>query len=122
MGIVYRQSKQEPLTIEEMDGNFAYLEERLKFLEDKPPVAEGVASLTQEGDQVTFQGTFGTHLGKILLPKAFPACRGKWLSETSYCVLDWVQFQQGIYSCVKAHTSKNFEEDKGCWALVFHPQ
>ena len=30
MGIVYRYKKQEPLTIEEMDGNFANLDERIK--------------------------------------------------------------------------------------------
>lgn len=119
MGIIYRHQKKEPLTIEEMDGNFATLEKRLKYLESNPPLAESIASIIQEGDRLTFQGSFGTILGHAILPKAFPNYRQKWAPETAYHVLDWVQFKNGLYACVQPHTSKDFQEDHASWALVF---
>lgn len=119
MGLVYRHQKKEPLTIEEMDGNFAYLEERVKNLEAKSPLAEGIANIIQQGDQLTVHGTFGTILGQVTLPKAFPNPRGKWQPETAYRVLDWVQIRQSVYSCVQPHTSTDFQEEQACWALVF---
>jgi len=119
MGIVYRHQKGEPLTIEEMDGNFANLEGRIKSLETSPPLAEGIAKVTQEGDQLTVYGSFGTVLGRVTLPKAFPNPRGKWAPETAYYVLDWVQEKDGVYSCLSPHTSTEFDADKGNWALVF---
>ncbi|MCE3230906.1 MAG: hypothetical protein K0R52_834 [Alphaproteobacteria bacterium] len=83
MGIVYRHQKQEPLTIEEMDGNFANLDERVKNLETKPPLAEGIANVAQEGDQLMILGS------------------------------------RGVYSCLVPHTSTDFQQDQGNWALVF---
>lgn len=119
MGIIYRHQKKEPLSIEEMDGNFATLEKRLKHLESNPPLTEGIAHIIQEGDRLTFQGTLGTVLGHATLPKAFPSYRGKWQPNASYHILDWVQLKQGLYACVQPHTSKSFQEDEACWALVF---
>jgi hypothetical protein len=119
MGIIYRHQKKEPLTIEEMDGNFAHLEARVKNLEAKPPLAEGIAAISQEGDQLTILGTFGTVLGKVTLPKAIPNLRGKWQPKTAYRVLDWVQVKQGLYSCMTPHTSTEFEADERNWVLVF---
>ncbi len=119
MSIVYRHQKNEPLTIEEMDGNFANLDARLKLVETKPPLGEGIARITQEGDQLTVHGTFGGILGKVVLPKIFPNFKGKWQPSTPYRVMDWVQVKQNLYSCVKAHTSIEFSEDKPCWVLVF---
>ncbi len=119
MGIIYRHQKQEPLTIEEMDGNFANLEKRVKELETTPPLAEGIATLIQEGDQLTVHGTFGSILGRVTLPKAFPTFCGKWQPETTYRILDWVQEKGGVYSCISPHMSREFEEDQENWALVF---
>lgn len=119
MGIVYRHQKKEPLTIEEMDGNFANLEKRIKNLESTPVLAESIASINQEGDRLTVQGTFGTILGQVTLPKAFPNYRRLWQPATTYRVLDWVQFKQSLYSCIQPHTSKDFQTDHACWVLVF---
>jgi hypothetical protein len=119
MGIIYRNKKQEPLTIEEMDGNFANLDERIIALETTPPLAEGIAKITQEGDQLTFLGTFGNPLGKAILPKVFPTPKGKWQADTVYQILDWVQVKQSLYSCVQAHRSGKFGEDKENWLLMF---
>lgn len=119
MGIIYRHQKKEPLTIEEMDGNFAALEKRIKNLESNPPLSESIAHIIQEADRLTFQGTFGTVLGQAILPKAFPNYRQKWQADTAYHVLDWVQFKSGLYSCIQPHTSTDFQEDQASWALVF---
>jgi hypothetical protein len=119
VGIVYRHQKGEPLTIEEMDGNFADLDSRLTVLERKPPMGEGIARVSQEGDQLTIHGTFGNELGKAVLPKVFPNPKGKWQPNMTYRVLDWVQVRQGLYSCVKAHTSADFYDDQAYWVLVF---
>lgn len=119
MGIVYRHQKKEPLTIEEMDENFACLERRIKHLESNPFLPESIATITQEGDRLTFHGTMGTTLGQSILPKAFPNYRSKWEPDIAYRILDWVQFKGGLYSCIQPHTSKDFELDQPNWALVF---
>ena len=119
MGIVYRHEKKEPLTITEMDGNFAFLDQRLRELETNPALGEGIAKIAQEGDQLTFHGTFGSFLGKVVIPKVFPSYQGKWQEHTSYRVQDWVQMNRRLYSCMEAHISKEFESDKGFWVLVF---
>ena len=119
MAIIYRQQKKEPLTIEEMDGNFAILERQIKDLESNRPLIESIATITQEGDRLTFQGTFGTILGHATLPKAFPNYRQIWQADTAYHVLDWVQVKQSLYACIQPHTSKDFSEDQASWALVF---
>jgi hypothetical protein len=87
MGTIYRHQKKEPLTVEEMDGNFANLDERVKALETKTPLGEGIAKITQEGDQLTVHGTLGNILGQVRLPKAFPNAKGKWQPQTVYRVL-----------------------------------
>lgn len=119
MGIVYRQSKGEPLTIEEMDGNFSDIDQRLKYLETTPALAEGVGKIVQAGDEIIFEGTFGTVLGKAILPKVFPNPRGHWEPAQHYVPLDWVQVKQDLYTCVKPHTSTTFDEDKGNWELIY---
>lgn len=118
MGIVYRHQKNEPLTIEEMDGNFLELEKRIINLESTPPLAEGIAEIMQEGDHLTIKGTFGSVLGKVILPKAFPMPRGHWQPQTTYRVLDWVQLKRNLYSCLFSHTSSEFEKDEKNWALI----
>jgi hypothetical protein len=119
MSIIYRHQKKEPLTIEEMDGNFATLEKQIKNLESTLPLAESIATIIQEGDRLTFQGSLGTILGQATLPKAFPNYRQKWQPHTAYHVLDWVQLKQSLYACIQPHTSKDFQEDQDFWALVF---
>ena len=119
MGIIYRHQKKEPLTIEEMDGNFANLEARVNSLERHPPLVEGIANVSQEGDLLKIHGTLGSLLGQVRLPKAFPTHKGKWQANTMYRVLDWVQMKPGVYSCIQAHTSSEFNADLEKWVLVF---
>lgn len=119
MGIVYRHQKKEPLTIEEMDGNFFNLDTRLKILEEKPATVEGIAKVNQEGDQLVIIGTFGGTLGKVLLPKILPCFKGKWQTKVAYRYMDWVQIKQSLFSCILAHTSQEFQADQKYWQLVF---
>ena len=119
MTLVFRHQKNEPLTIEEMDGNFAALNDRLHVLETSPRQAEGIAKISQEGDQLTVLGTSGRTLGMVVLPKAFPAFRGKWQAGTDYRILDWIQEENAVYSCISPHSSEDFLKDRQHWALVF---
>jgi hypothetical protein len=119
MGLVYRSQKKEPLTIEEMDGNFSQLDKRIMYLETQPSMGEGIEKVVQESDQMIIYGTFGNILGKINLPKVMPSSKGRWQPDVSYHVLDYVQFNRCLYSCVQAHTSFEFERDQKFWSLVF---
>lgn len=119
MGLVFRCEKKEPLSIEEMDGNFAQLDQRITYLETKPSMGEGIAKVSQDGDQVIIFGTFGNTLGKITLPKVIPSSKGKWQPNINYYVLDYVQFNRSLFSCVQAHTSSDFDADNNFWSLVF---
>jgi hypothetical protein len=118
MSLVYRHQKNEPLTIAEMDGNFAGLDQRLKLLETTPVQAEAISAFVQEGDQVTIMGTFGNKLGQVILPKVFFNPRGKWEQGQAYRILDWVQVEKSIYSCSKPHKAENFKADREMWSLV----
>lgn len=121
MPIIYRRAKSSPLTIEEVDGNFSCLDERLKRLETEGLVGEGIARIDQEGDVLHILGSKGSDLGRFNLPKVFPSPRGNWITETAYLPMDWVQQGRRIYVCVKAHTSSVFATDLEAtkWKLVF---
>lgn len=121
MPIVLRKEKGSALTIEELDGNFSDINQRLKTLETTPALAEGIGKIIQSGDQLTIAGTFGTLFGSFVLPKSFPNPRGDWKEESSYLVNDWVTFQGGLYVCVMPHKSKVFLEELKTkfWQKVF---
>lgn len=117
MPIILRKEKGSALTIEELDGNFSDLNQRIKSLETTPVLAEGIGKITQSGDQLTVVGTYGTFLGTFVLPKSFPNPRGDWIEDTSYLVNDWVVFKEGLYVCTTPHTSKVFKLDY--WQKIF---
>jgi hypothetical protein len=120
MPIIYRQTKGAPLLVEEIDGNFAELEQRLKTLETTPILAEGIGKITQAGDHITITGSFGTVFGTFTLPKSLPNPRGEWLTRTAYAMGDWVAVKNQIYACVRAHTSGVFATDleSGIWKVL----
>lgn len=73
MTLTYRSQKGAPLTSLEVDANFKELDTRLKHLEDHPEKGEGLGKVQVKGEQVTFQGTFGSEFGTFpLLKPALP--------------------------------------------------
>lgn len=117
MPIIYRREKGIPLTTLEMDENFSDLDQRIKELETKPILAEGIRSIIQEGDQIVITGTFGTTWGPFVLPKCLPRPRGDWQENTPYAVGDWVIVKRNSFACVKAHMSSEVF-DLECWQLI----
>ena len=109
--ITYRTQKGAPLTVEEMDGNFKELEERIKVLEAHLDSGEGIGQIRAQGDTMKILGTFGTDFGTFSLPKAIFTPRGPWAPQTTYQTLDVVSHDNGLYYCVSAHSSHHWEQD-----------
>jgi hypothetical protein len=120
MPIIYRRDKGGPLTIEEVDGNFADLDRRLRLLETEGIQAEGIGRIRQEGEIIIITGTRGTAFGRLTLPKVIPNPKGAWKTDTAYAVLDWVQRERNLYACVLPHRSALFDEDlrAGYWKIL----
>ncbi|MCX7338357.1 MAG: hypothetical protein NTX76_03630 [Alphaproteobacteria bacterium] len=118
MPIIYRAIKGAPLTIEEMDENFAQLERRIAILETTPPNAEGIKEVRQAGEQITVMGTSGGVLGVVSLPKFLPVPRGEWQGNTRYFYGDWVTTGRALYFCTAHHMSAVFVEQKEFWQIL----
>ena len=120
MAIVLRKEKGSPLTIEEMDGNFEHLNEKLCNLESSFFQAEGIKSFQQTNDIVEVMGTFGTILGRLKLPKLFPIIKGQWQERTLYTLNDWVVYDNCLFMCCFDHLSEIFdaEKERGLWREI----
>ncbi len=118
MPIIYREHKGAPLTIQEMDGNFKALEERLEALEKAPLMAEGIKNIHQEGDQLKIESTEGRLFGPFQLPKYLPNPKGVWTSGEKYTWGDWVSHDKSLYFCIKGHASEVFAKENWQELLV----
>ncbi|MBY0462926.1 MAG: hypothetical protein K2Q34_07075 [Alphaproteobacteria bacterium] len=118
MPIVYREYKGAPLSVQEIDGNFKHLDERLTALESGPLMAEGIKEIRQEGDQLIIEGTFGRMFGPFVLPKYLPNVRGEWTAGIRYVYGDWVNYKKALYFCKQAHVSSDFEAQADCWQVL----
>lgn len=116
--LTYRSEKGSPLTVEEMDGNFRDLDERLKILETHLDTGEGIGKILSQGETAIIIGTHGTELGTFPLPKMTLSPRGTWHPETSYLPLDLVTYQQALYYCLADHISRHWEEDLSFWQQI----
>lgn len=67
MVLVFRREKGGPLTSDELDGNFEWLEEKIQNLEDIPTQGEGIDQVVQEGSQIRFIGSYGKDFGTFSL-------------------------------------------------------
>ena len=63
MVLVLRREKGGPLTSDELDCNFEWLEEKIQALEDIPSQGEGIDQVVQEGSQIRLIGSYGTDFG-----------------------------------------------------------
>lgn len=118
MTLIYRTQKGAPLTSLEVDTNFKELDTRLKHLEEHSEKGEGLGKVQVKGDQITFQGTFGSDFGTFTLPKATLIPRGLWKPQTLYNKLDLVTFENILYACLKEHVSTIWIQDYSLWQEV----
>jgi hypothetical protein len=95
-----------PLSAHEHDESHFALSERIRELEDNPPVAVSIASVTQSGSQITFHLSNGGALTPVTLPHAVFQERGAWRAGRDYRALDIVRVGgKGRFMVLKAHHS-----------------
>lgn len=116
--LTYRLEKGAPLTLEEMDGNFRELEERLRNLSTQLEERESVGRLFLEGHTLRVMGSHGTDLGDVHLPSFSLQSKGEWKSGVSYVPSDFVTHQGALYACLHPHVSRVWDEE-GLWKEIF---
>lgn len=95
-----------PATAHEHDESHFNLDRRIADLEDSPPVAVSIASVTSNGSQITFHLSNGDALTPITLPVAVFQERGSWRAGRDYHRLDVVRVGGfGRYLILKDHHS-----------------
>lgn len=95
-----------PLSAHEHDESHFAISERVRALEDNPPVANSIVSVSQSGVQITFHLTDGDVLAPVTLPTAVFQERGSWRAGRDYRVLDIVRVGgKGRFMVLKAHHS-----------------
>ena len=76
MVLVLRCEKGGPLTSEELDGNFEWLEEKIQAVEEIPAQGEGIDQVVQEGSQIRLIGSYGKDFGAFSMYQNLPVCKG----------------------------------------------
>lgn len=105
MGIIYRENKGSPLTVQEIDNNFRYLDERLTAVESGiGQSSEGISHIEQDGTVIRFIGTSGSVLGEVDIPSGINYT-GDWVSQKSYKKGDVIFYQNSSFVAAVAHTS-----------------
>jgi hypothetical protein len=94
------------LTAAEFDGNFYDVDQRVTDLENNPPVANSISSITKSGSTFTVWLQDGTALGPFNLPVATFSFRGEWAASEAYFENDWFTYERaGLYRVAADHVS-----------------
>lgn len=95
----------EPLDAEQIDTNFWGLNERVREMEENPPVAVSVADVVVVGDTWSVQLTDDTVLGPFAIPVAQVELVN-WLNNQEL-QLGWLAKveDQGVYQVLQTHTT-----------------
>lgn len=121
MTLIYRSEKGSPLSIEEVDGNFKNLDERLSHLEkNEDPTDPQKFFWIQTQEIVSIQNEKGKEIGSFQLQPTPFHPKGPWKPLQDYFSFDLVSFPGQVFCCLKNHTSgesfkKDSEED--LWIL-----
>lgn len=117
MPLIYRKDKGVPLTIEELDGNFQFLHERMSVIERLQGATEQPFQfqVEQKGDVIVFKDASGKSAGQFRIPIPHLQPRGAWIPQVSYQVMDLVSYQDSTYICAQSHESSTFEAEQSCW-------
>ena len=116
MSIIYWGQKQAPLTPEEVDGNFEYLEKKIVALQELLKEVPALSDIELKEGQLFFKGSDGGDLPPLKLPSWTP--RGKWKKDTSYGSGDIVYEENCLYLCQSGCTNSPPSTGEH-WALVF---
>lgn len=94
------------LTEAEFDGNTNEFDVRITSLEDDPPEAVSIMSVTISGTELTFHLTDGSTLDPFDISIPYPRFMGEWVASAMYAALD--QFTvagQGLYMVLADHVA-----------------
>ena len=99
----------------------------IKNLEKKASAAKNLVpeylkEVKQEGRNLAFVGSMGSHLGTVMLPVITPHPRGHWKENDYYCAYDWVVYAHKTYACKESHVAEDFEKQHRCWVIVIDPK
>lgn len=98
--------KGSPLSAPEVDANFYTLADKVKDIQDNPPVPVEIGSFQVIGSQMKVFLTDGTEFGPFTLPVASFVFRDEWLPDVLYYELDLVSVQgQGLFMVRLDHLS-----------------
>jgi hypothetical protein len=93
------------LTPAEIDENFSELVQRLGEIENSPPSAVSIASISMVANQITFLMTDGSQQGPFTLPTAIWQDAGEWLPLTFYGAFSVIKNSGSVYLVLRNHTS-----------------
>jgi hypothetical protein len=115
MPLVYRLEKGAPLTVEEVDGNFRDLEERLTVLEARTSTDEGIERITVEEGAMVIHAGHGRTWGPFALPRFVPHYWREWEAGSAYGLGDWLSHGGHLYLCIHTHVGRDFTADGAHW-------
>lgn len=112
-GAKWGTGKGSNLTATEVDENFWDVAERVRELEDNPPVAVGIDSVSVDGNAFSVTLTDSTVLGPFALPQISWDWKGEWTAATPYLAYDTVEQSGTVYLVQIGHTSEApFDPDR----------
>lgn len=118
MPIIYREEKGAPLTITELDGNFRFVAEKLDEHEEQISHISGVASVTNEAEELIFRNIAGDELYRLSIPIPQFAFTGEWESGMAYIYGNIISKLGAKYVCLRPHTSADWRAESEHWLCI----
>lgn len=100
MTITLRRIKQAPLSIDELDDNFAELDERLIKLEKLLKQQEPIAEIVQEENTLKFNSSSGQEIGRVIFPPQLLRYKGIFNQNTRYEKGDLIIHKNKVYQAI----------------------
>ncbi|USO01468.1 MAG: hypothetical protein H6849_00150 [Alphaproteobacteria bacterium] len=118
MPIIYRNEKGSPLSIEEIDGNFRYLNAQLVDQQEAISQIKRVTQVVREGSDLVFKDDADTVLYRVEIPLPRFSSRGSWCPSTVFVYGDIVHQNGDNYICLVTHTAEIWDHERENWLLM----
>lgn len=117
MAIILYKEKKSTLTIEEIDGNFSDLNERLNALENSQNISESIDKIWIENNCLYIRSSRGRVFDPLSLAfLQWRAC-GPWETKRLYSIKDLVYYQNALYLCKEDTQDEQFHPKY--WTCLF---
>lgn len=101
------------LTPAQADVNLWNVKQAVEYIQDNPPEAVSIESISQTGDTLTVHYTDASTDGPFTLPSIPIVFRGAWVISTAYAVGDVITAGGSTYIVIYAHISDPTAFDAG---------